>query len=364
MLEADVRWAAGGAFELSAAFVAAAGVTAVFGPSGAGKTTLLNLIAGLARPTAGRIVLDGQVLVDRAAGTDLPAHRRRVGYVFQDARLFPHLSVARNLTFGGRDEDLARVADLLDIAPLLDRRPATLSAGEAQRVALGRAVMAEPRLLLMDEPLANLDARRRGEILPYIERLRDETGIGIVYVSHTVEEVTRLADHVLFLDEGRLAAAGPVADVMGRPELMALAGRGGAGALLEGRVRARDPETGLAEIAMGEAVITAPDGGQPVGEPVRLRLRARDVLLARTAPDSLSAGNRIPATVMEIERREPAVHTVRLAHAGQAFHALVSAPAMADLGIAEGDAVVALVDTASLDPPIAALNRLPAAPGL
>src|SRR5256886_3586772 len=212
-----------GDFRLHAAFDSAGGLTALFGRSGSGKTSLVNAIAGLIRPGRGRIVVDGAVLTDTTAGVSVPAHRRRIGYVFQEGRLFPHLTVRQNLLYGrwfapaaergGRLDDIVA---LLGIEALLGRRPALLSGGEKQRVAIGRALLANPRLLLMDEPLASLDEARKSEILPYIERLRDESGVPIVYVSHQVGEVARLATTMVVLTEGRVAAVGPAAAIMGR----------------------------------------------------------------------------------------------------------------------------------------------------
>jgi molybdate transport system ATP-binding protein len=200
-----------GSYTLDAAFETNARVIALFGPSGSGKSTLLNIVAGLIRPDTARVEIDGRVLTDTSAGIQVPIHRRRIGYVFQDARLFPHLSVARNLRYGRRlaprNElygSFDEVVSLLGIGHLLDRRPNTLSGGEKQRVAIGRAILASPRLLLMDEPLASLDAARRAETLPYIERLRDELRIPIVYVSHSLEEVERLAREIVRLDQGRI----------------------------------------------------------------------------------------------------------------------------------------------------------------
>jgi ABC-type nitrate/sulfonate/bicarbonate transport system ATPase subunit len=199
-----------GAFQLDANFTSNGRLTALFGRSGSGKTSLVNIIAGLIRPAAGASLVDGQVLVDTKAGIFMPKHRRRIGYVFQEARLFPHLTVRQNLLFGRwfapRDavagSDLAGVLDLLGIGHLLERRPGALSGGEKQRVAIGRALLSKPRLLLMDEPLASLDEARKAEILPYIERLRDEIGIPIVYVSHSVAEVARLATTLVTVDQG------------------------------------------------------------------------------------------------------------------------------------------------------------------
>jgi molybdate transport system ATP-binding protein len=207
-----------GDFALAARFEAAGGATALFGPSGAGKTTIVNMIAGLIRPDRGKIALDDTVLFDAAAGLDLPPHRRRIGYVFQEGRLFPHLSVRQNLDYGrrmsGRRRDGAefeRTVDLLDIGHLLDRRPGKLSGGERQRVAVGRALLMRPRLLLLDEPLASLDAARKREILPYLVRLRDEGGVPMVYVSHTAAEVRRIATIVVRLDAGRVTATAGLA---------------------------------------------------------------------------------------------------------------------------------------------------------
>jgi molybdate transport system ATP-binding protein len=204
-----------GVLKLQVQFQATNGATALFGPSGAGKTSIINMIAGLLRPDRGTIVLDGTVLVDAAKGVSVPPHRRRIGYVFQEGRLFPHLSVRQNLDYGRRMSghprdagDFDRIATLLDIGHLLDRRPRMLSGGERQRIAVGRALLMRPRLLLLDEPLASLDVGHKREILPYLVRLRDDAGIPIVYVSHAPAEVRRIATTVVRLDKGRVVAAG------------------------------------------------------------------------------------------------------------------------------------------------------------
>ena len=206
-----------GDFTLGARFESAGGITAVFGPSGAGKTTLVNAIAGLIAPDRGRIAIDGTVLFDSERRINLAPHRREIGYIFQEGRLFPHLSVSRNLDYGrrmrGLPEDakqLERIVSLLDIGHLLERRPGKLSGGERQRVAIGRALLARPRLLLLDEPLASLDAARKREILPYLERMRDEVGVPMVYVSHQAAELRRIATSVVRLEAGRVAAAGGI----------------------------------------------------------------------------------------------------------------------------------------------------------
>jgi molybdate transport system ATP-binding protein len=214
MLAVDVEKRLGDFF-LSARFETGSGVTAVYGPSGAGKTTLVNMISGLVAPDRGRIAIDGTVLFDSAQRIDLPPHRRRIGYVFQEGRLFPHLSVKQNLDYGrrmcGLPPDIAqmqRIVDLLDIGHLVDRRPGKLSGGERQRIAIGRALLMRPRLLLLDEPLASLDIARKREILPYLQRLRDKVGVPMVYVSHQAAELRRIATAVVRLDAGRVAAAG------------------------------------------------------------------------------------------------------------------------------------------------------------
>jgi len=216
MLRVDVTKQLG-EFSLSASFISEGRVTGLFGASGAGKTSLINMIAGLLRPDRGSIAIDGETLDDTAAGLHVPPHRRRIGYVFQDARLFPHLDVRQNLDYGRRMNRLAddpasraRVTDLLDIGGLMDRRPGKLSGGERQRVALGRALLAQPRLLLLDEPLGSLDEERKVEILPYLVRLRDEAGIPMVYVSHDAAELRQLATQIVMLRHGRVTVFGGV----------------------------------------------------------------------------------------------------------------------------------------------------------
>lgn len=216
MLVVDVEKKLGD-FTLNALFASEGGITALFGPSGAGKTSLINMIAGLMKPDRGRILLDDLVLFDKTAGIDMPVWQRRVGYVFQEGRLFPHMSVERNLNYGRWMGDhpadpaaFAHVVELLDIGHLLDRRPGKLSGGERQRVAVGRALLMKPRLLLLDEPLASLDAGRKSEILPYLERLRDEAKVPMIYVSHDAAEVKRIASRVVRVEAGQVTATGGV----------------------------------------------------------------------------------------------------------------------------------------------------------
>jgi molybdate transport system ATP-binding protein len=218
-----------GAFNIAVRFEAARGATALFGPSGAGKTSVVNMIAGLLRPDRGSIILDDTVLFDAKSKIDVPPHQRRIGYVFQEGRLFPHLSVRQNLDYGrwmsGRprdDDELARIVKLLDIDHLLDRRTGALSGGERQRIAVGRALLMRPRLLLLDEPLASLDAAHKREILPYLVRLRDDAGVPIVYVSHSPAEVRRIATNVVRIDAGRVVAVGGL-ELLDEPEADAFA---------------------------------------------------------------------------------------------------------------------------------------------
>src|ERR1700733_7671149 len=275
MLSVSVTHRLGG-FTLDAAFNSEGGLTALFGRSGAGKTSLVNAIAGLYRPDRGRIAVDGEVLTDTASGRFVPAHRRRVGYVFQEGRLFPHLSVRQNLLYGRwfapKTEkkipdggEFEHVLELLGIDRLLSRRPANLSGGEKQRVAIGRALLARPRILVMDEPLASLDEGRRAEIFPYIERLRDEMQVPIVYVRHSIAEVSRLATTLVVLSEGRVAAIGPTAQIMGRIDLFPLTGRAEAGAILATRVAAHDREFGLTILKVAAGELRVPYLDLPIG---------------------------------------------------------------------------------------------------
>lgn len=296
------RFGAGG-FALDAAFTAPeAGVTALFGPSGCGKSTILAAIAGLLRPAEGRVVLAGTALLDTARGVFLRPEQRRCGVVFQDARLFPHLSVETNLRYGLRrapraaiGPGFAEVVELLGIGHLLARRPAGLSGGERQRVALGRALLSRPRLLLMDEPLAALDAARRAEVLPFLARLRDVARTPILYVTHALEEVDALADALVLLEGGRVLASGPVEALSLRADLP-LAARRDAGVLWPCTVLGVE-EGGLTRLGFeGGALLTTARPGPP-GTRLRVRLRARDVALAVEPPRGLSTRNILPATL-------------------------------------------------------------------
>lgn len=348
-LEVDLQHSQG-AFRADMSFRATGRLTCLFGRSGAGKTTLVNAIAGLVRPQQGRIVIDGAVLLDTAQGIAIPPHRRRIGYVFQEGRLFPHLSVRRNLLFGRwfvRQEggpQLDAVVELLGIGHLLKRGPDTLSGGEKQRVAIGRALLARPRLLLMDEPLASLDEARKAEILPHIERLRHGGGVPIVYVSHAVAEVARLADTVVMLEGGRVVATGPAAQVLAQP---GLAGEREAGAILEGRVLGRDEAFGLARIGTGAGDLWLPGVNQPGGR-VRLLIPAREVMIATELPAGISALNVLPATIERLDEAGGSVE-VTLACGEARLLARITRKSASDLGLEPGRAVYAVIKSMSLD---------------
>ena len=354
-LEVDIE-AQRGAFQLNAAFTGSGGLTALFGASGSGKTSIVDLIGGLSRPTKGRIVLDGAVLVDTAAGIFVPSHRRRIGYVFQDARLFPHMTVARNLRYGRwftppreRYADIDRIVELLGIGALLERRPDALSGGEKQRVAIGRALIASPRLLLMDEPLASLDDARKAEILPFIERLRDELSIPIVYVSHSVGEVARLASDIVVMGGGRVLASGPAAEILQRPDFLPEAERGEGGTVLEGHVSVARDSFGITQLETAAGMLRVTGTDAPVGARLRLRIRARDVMIATEAPHGLSALNVLPGTVASVSSADGPVADVLIDCGGQMIAARITGRSRLDLCIESGRTVFAVIKSVSMD---------------
>ncbi|WP_319824523.1 molybdenum ABC transporter ATP-binding protein [Thalassovita sp.] len=304
-----------GTFRLNAVFEAGPGVTALFGRSGSGKTTLINTVAGLLRPQQGRITVGGRALFDSAEGVNVPVHKRRVGYVFQDARLFPHMTVAQNLAYGqrfsrsttGQDDVIA----MLGIGDLLARRPGALSGGEKQRVAIGRALLSSPEILLLDEPLAALDAARKDEILPYVERLRDRARIPILYVSHSMSEVARLANTIVLLQDGAVRQAGPAAQILSDPDLAPLIGLRQAGAILTARILAHHSD-GLTELATAGHRLHLPRIQAAPGTALRVRIHAHEVMLALDPPQNISALNVLPATVDTIRMGDGPGAMVRL----------------------------------------------------
>lgn len=340
-------------FALDVAFDAPAGVTALFGRSGSGKTTVVNAVAGLLRPDAGRIVLDGEPLFDQDRRCWLPPHRRRVGYVFQEDRLFPHLDVRRNLRYGQwfsgvqQPEEFDRVVELLGIRGLLHRRPAALSGGEKQRVSIGRALLSHPHILLMDEPLAALDEPRKAEILPYLERLRDETRMPILYVSHLVGEVARLATTVVALEAGRVVRAGPAAEVLSDPEAVPALGVREAGSILTGRVAAHHPD-GLTEIAVAAGNLFLPRVAAAPGSRLRIRVAAQDVILSRTRPEGLSALNILPGRVASLRRGEGPGVICRVSLGDESLLARITQRSAIALDLAPGTPCFAIVKAVSV----------------
>jgi molybdate transport system ATP-binding protein len=345
-----------GEFTLDARFASDAPITALFGRSGSGKTSVLNAIAGLIPPDRGRVVVGDAAFFDSSAGIQLPVRARRVGYVFQEGRLLPHLTVRQNLVYGRfftpaaeRYADFQRICELLDLEHLLARRPHHLSGGEKQRVAIGRALLASPRLLLMDEPLASLDSPRKGEILYYIERLRDETRIPIVYVSHALDEVVRLADNVVLLSAGRVLGTGPVADMAGRLDLRPYLGRFEGGAVIETRVAAHDLDWGLTRLDFPGGSLYATDVDALIGEHVRVRIRARDVSLALAPPEDVSILNVLPGRVASITAELGASADVRVDCGDVAIIARVTRKSIAALALQPGKPVFAMLKSVAID---------------
>ena len=346
-----------GAFVLDAEFnTPTRGLTALFGRSGSGKSTIVAAISGLLRPDCGRIVVGGETLFDSARRIDVPPERRRVGYVFQDARLFPHLKVRDNLAYGlkrapadSRAIAFDAIVELLGIEHLLDRRPLRLSGGEKQRVAIGRALLAQPRVLLMDEPLASLDAARHQEIMPYIERLRDGLDCSIVYVSHSVEEVVRLAQTMVIIEGGRTVAQGTPAELSQRLDLHPLFGRFEAGSVIEGRVADHDDARQLTRIAWGKRWLLVPRIEAQVGAPLRIRVRARNVILAVTRPTDISVQNILEGIVMEISDEPGPYAEVKVEMGGSAVLARVTRDAVQRLGLEPRKPVYVLVKSVAID---------------
>jgi len=342
-------------FSLQVAFDAPAGVTALFGRSGTGKTTVINAVAGLMTPDRGRIALNDTPLFDSERGVNLPPHRRALGYVFQDSRLFPHLSVRRNLTYGQRFSSqrpgatLAEVCALLGIADLLDRAPDSLSGGERQRVAIGRALLSCPKMLLMDEPLASLDTARKAEILPYLERLRDNTDIPILYVSHSVAEVARLATTVVVLEAGRVARYGPAERVLSDPEIVRQLGVREAGAILPATV-AKHHDDGLSELTISGGRLFLPGTDAAPGQRTRVRILAQDVILSLDRPEGLSALNILPVTVMTLRDGSGPGVIVQLACGDDRLLARITRRSADRMKLSVGDTVHAVIKSVSISP--------------
>lgn len=330
-----------GQFALDVTFEAPGGITALFGPSGSGKTSVIRAVAGVLGCDRAQVVLDGERL------SDLPAHKRGIGYVYQDGRLFPHLSVLQNLRYGGRVDEAA-VIGFLGLEPLLNRRPAQLSGGEAQRVALGRALMCGPRLLLLDEPLSALDEPRKAEVMPYLEALRDGSDVPMLYVSHDLSEVARLARQVVVLDQGRVAVAGDVTQVLADPAAVRFVGPRAAGAVLSGRVVGH-ADDGLTKVETPAGALWLPGLVARAGAHIRVRIPAQDVILSRAAPQGLSALNVLRATVTTLD---PGAAGVEVGlQAGEArLLARVTRRSATALELAPGQEVYAIAKATAIAP--------------
>jgi molybdate transport system ATP-binding protein len=347
-----------GLFALDANFETAGRLTAIFGASGSGKTSLVNAIAGLLKPDSGRISVEGMVLTDTARDIHVPPHDRGVGYVFQDARLFPHLSVTQNLAYGQwftpRQKRYAKsddIVSMLDIAHLLDRKPHHLSGGERQRVALGRALLQSPRLLLMDEPLASLDQARKLEILPYIERLRDELHVPIVYVSHSMSEVSRLATDIVVMAQGRVAQSGHAEVVIRTLGLEGNEDGYSGGALLTMTVASYDSAADLTILSSLAGEARVPGMAGALGSLVRLRIDARDVMIAMEEPKNISALNIFRGQIAAISDEKNASVAVTVDCGGVPILARITRQSRAVLGLRVGLPVYAVVKSVRVDAP-------------
>ena len=341
--------------DINIAFESDTGVTALFGRSGCGKTTIVNMLAGLIKPDSGSIEINGTILFNSDKGINLAPEKRRIGYVFQEARLFPHMTVKANLEYGMKqktsgDISFDQVVKILDIAPLLKRRPQKLSGGEQQRVAIGRALLSAPDLLLMDEPLANLDMARKGEILPFIERLCEETTLPIVYVSHAMEEVLRLADTMVLIDRGDVKAYGSVEDVTSRLDLHPMTGRYESGSVLSVTVTHHDTENGLSHLGFEGGEFLVPRLRDPIGQKLRIRIRSRDIILSLNKPVGVSTLNILRGRVKEIALGPTdSPHMDVLLDVGVPLWARITKLSGSRLSILEDTPIYAMIKTVAID---------------
>jgi molybdate transport system ATP-binding protein len=332
------------------------GITGVFGASGAGKTSLLRCIAGLERPQTGKLVVAGDIWQDDTTNAWRAVQDRDIGYVFQEPRLFAHLDVRGNIEYGMRRRehdaapDIDRVIGLLGIEQLLSRKPDELSGGEAQRVAIARALLCAPRFVLMDEPLASLDQSRRNEILPYLDRLHTEGGVPIIYVSHNIDEVSRLCDHLVVMENGRVAADGELRSVLVRTDLPILAGEE-AGSVIQGAIESYDENDDLTRLVCSGGTLWVPGNAGEKGATVRLRMRASDISLCRTKPDSSTILNILPAVVDAIQSGTGPSAFVRLKIGDDAVVAIVTRRSIRELALQQGDEVYAQIKSVAVRAP-------------
>ncbi len=328
------------------------GVIALFGRSGSGKTSLVNMIAGLTSPDSGTISIAGKTLFDSTNGINVPPEERRLGYVFQEDRLFPHLSVASNLTYGMPDDGskakFDKIVEMLGIGDLLNRRPDNLSGGEKQRVSIGRALLADPQLLLMDEPLASLDKSRKDEILPFIEELSTELALPIFYVSHAMDEIVRLADTLVIMSDGEIAAAGPLEEITSRLDLRPLTGRYEAGSVIKVFVSDHDDQDQLSELSFSGGKFVVPRVELPIGKNLRVRIRARDVSISIDNPENISINNVLRGKIHEIGEEQIALTDV-LVDVGVPIWARISRRSIRRLQLRVGSVVYVMVKAVAID---------------
>jgi molybdate transport system ATP-binding protein len=360
MLSVDVRKRRDG-FALDARFaLPTPGVVALFGRSGCGKSTLVNIIAGLIEADSGSVRLDEDWLLDTHSGVDVRPERRRIGYVFQDARLFPHLDVAANLRYAQRRATgtafvgFEEAVNLLGLGALLGRRTHELSGGERQRTAIARALLTQPRLLLLDEPLASLDAERRAEVLPYLETLRDRLSIPMVYVSHDFDEVLRLATHIVLMDRGRVTAQGSIGELILRPELRLIIGPEAVGAILDGEFMGPDTAAGLFRVRVGRGELrlraspAAWLGRESSGRRIRIQILARDVIIATQPPEHLSVRNVLAGLITAVSDDGDDADLISMDVGGACVMARITKAATRELNLYPGMRAWALVKAVSL----------------
>lgn len=344
-------------FNLDVDFTAPArGITALFGRSGAGKTSVIRAIAGALRPDKGRIAISDSVFFDSTAQIDQPVHKRRVGYVFQDARLFPHLSVEYNLLYGFKRAQAPRrfepdpIIALLDLGSILKRRTHMLSGGERQRVAIGRALLSQPALLLMDEPLSSLDPPRKAELLPYIEGLRDRFELPILYISHAFNEVLRLADQLVVIEAGKAVRSGPLLDIAADRQLTELIGRFDAGSIIECTIASHDERAAMSTLAFRGGELRVPSVELPVGQHLRVRIRARDVAIALAEPQNISITNRLSGRIVAMAAEDGPYTEVVVDVGGTSIRALITRESVGRLALSPGMQVWALIKSVAFDP--------------
>lgn len=333
------------------------GITGMFGVSGAGKTSLLRCIAGLERPATGKLVVGGDTWQDSAANISRPVHEREIGYVFQEPRLFQHADVRANLSYGSRraiggrrEPEFDHVVDMLGLEAFLDRKPADLSGGEAQRVAIGRALLRAPRLVLMDEPLASLDAARKNEILPFLDRLHAESSVPVVYVSHNIEEICRLCDHLVVIDAGRIVADGELQSVLVRTDVPLLAGEE-AGSVIVGEVSSYDADYDLTSIRFTGGELRVPGSHGDAGATLRLRIRANDISLCRERPRQTTILNVLGAVIEDIQATQGPSNLLRLKVGSEQLLARITRRSCDDLGLQVGDKVEAQIKAVAVREP-------------